>query len=75
MGCECAILNKYWFSRSAPETKCCQKSGILKLIMGDVCVCKIKDIHPRVYEICSGNEMREDGRRDGHKNVEALDGL
>ena len=43
--------------------------------MGDVCVCKIKDIHPRVYEICTGNEMREDGRRDGHKNVEASDGL
>ena len=36
-GCVCAILNKsnHGFQRSALETKCGQKSGILKLILAD----------------------------------------
>ena len=33
----------------------------------DVCVSKIKEIHARVTEFCSGNEMRTSGRvTDGH---------
>ena len=72
-----------WVPRSAPKTKCGQKSGILKIIMVDGrpiiqvkfqkrqkahlhtpkgCASKIKEIHPWVSEVCSGNEMRTDRR-------------
>ena len=36
-GCVCTIWNKstHGFARSAPETKCGQKSGIINLIMTD----------------------------------------
>ena len=31
-----------------------------------MCVLKIKAIHARVTEFCSGNENADAGRRDGH---------